>query len=119
MLITHGSPTIFVSDWAPTHDSNLRQPSFNGPASDTVELSRIHGNMEGSLAEKGTLRLSVDGAKCQGHNRCCALAPELFEADELGFAVVKGGGLVPATLEQKALLAVRNCPEYAIRAERE
>lgn len=95
------------------------ESSFHGPASDTVAPSRMHASMEGSLAEKGTLRLSVDGAKCQGHNRCCALAPELFEADELGFALVKGGGLVSAALEQKALLAVRNCPEYAIRAERE
>jgi hypothetical protein len=42
-----------------------------------------------------------------------------FEADELGFALVKGSGLVPAALKEKALLAVRNCPEYAIRAERE
>lgn len=71
------------------------------------------------MAEKGTLRLSIDSAKCQGHNRCCALAPELFEADELGFAFVKESGLVPTALQEKALLAVRNCPEYAIRAERE
>jgi ferredoxin len=71
------------------------------------------------LAEKSALRLSIDSAKCQGHNRCCALAPELFDADELGFAHVKGSGLVPEALEDKALLAVRNCPEYAVRAERE
>ncbi len=71
------------------------------------------------MAEQGALRLSVDGTKCQGHNRCCALAPELFKADELGFAHVKGSGLVPAGLEEKALLAVRNCPEYALRARRE
>ena len=71
------------------------------------------------MAEQGVLRLSVDSDRCQGHNRCCALAPELFNADELGFAHVKGGGLVPAGLEEKALLAVRNCPEYAVRAQRE
>lgn len=76
--------------------------------------------MEGDVAEKkGILRLSVDSTKCQGHNRCCALAPELFEADELGFALVKDEGQVPETLEEKALLAVRNCPEYAVRATRE
>jgi ferredoxin len=43
----------------------------------------------------------------------------LFSADQLGFAQVKGDGLVPAALEEKALLAVRNCPEYAVRAQRE
>lgn len=73
----------------------------------------------GNLAGQGTLRLSVDSDRCQGHNRCCALAPELFSADELGFAQVKGDGRVPASLEDKALLAVRNCPEYAVRAQRE
>lgn len=71
------------------------------------------------MAKQGALRLSVDSAKCQGHNRCCALAPELFSADELGFAHVKGDGFVPVSLEEKALLAVRNCPEYAVRAQRE
>lgn len=70
------------------------------------------------MGEKGAMRLVVDRDKCQGHNRCCKLAPELFDADELGFAVAKGGGAVPATLEAKALLAVRNCPEFAIKAER-
>ena len=71
------------------------------------------------MTGQGVLRLLVDSARCQGHNRCCALAPELFKADELGFAHVKGSGLVPAGLEEKALLAVRNCPEYAVRAQRE
>ena len=71
------------------------------------------------MAGQGVLRLSVDADKCQGHNRCCALAPELFNADEFGFAHVNAEGLVPPALEEKALLAVRNCPEYAVRAQRE
>lgn len=71
------------------------------------------------MKASGTLRVSVDPEKCQGHNRCQALAPELFEVDELGFARAKGTGTVPADLEGKALLAVRNCPEYAVRASRE
>lgn len=64
------------------------------------------------------MRVVVDSDKCQGHNRCYALAPELFEVDELGFARAKGSGEVPRELEAKALLAVRNCPEYAVRVER-
>lgn len=67
----------------------------------------------------GRLRVHVDPEKCQGHNRCYALAPELFEVDEFGFARARRDGMVPPELEAKALLAVRNCPEYAIRAERE
>lgn len=61
------------------------------------------------------MRVRVDGERCQGHNRCCAVAPELFETDELGNARVKGDGTVPAALEAKAKLAVANCPEHAVR----
>ncbi len=60
------------------------------------------------------LRVHVDRDKCQGHNRCVALAPSLFEVDDLGMASAIGDGVVPAELEGKALLAVDNCPEYAV-----
>ena len=32
------------------------------------------------------MRVHVDPEKCQGHNRCYALAPELFDVDDLGYA---------------------------------
>ncbi|MGB0209830.1 MAG: ferredoxin, partial [Ilumatobacteraceae bacterium] len=60
------------------------------------------------------MRVTVDSDKCQGHNRCFALAPELFDVDEYGTAVVIGDGTVAADLEDKARLAVANCPEFAI-----
>jgi len=62
-----------------------------------------------------TLRVRVDAGRCQGHNRCCAIAPELFEADELGNAHARGDGIVPPQLEAKAQLAMKNCPEHALR----
>ena len=67
------------------------------------------------MAESKVLRVRVESERCQGHNRCCSLAPELFEADELGNARVKGDGVVSAALEAKARLAVANCPEHAVR----
>jgi len=66
-----------------------------------------------------TLRVRIEAERCQGHNRCCAVAPELFEADELGNGRVKGDGRVPAGLEAKAKLAVANCPEHAVRLSNE
>jgi ferredoxin len=60
-------------------------------------------------------RVRVDSERCQGHNRCCAIAPELFEADDLGNAKARGDGAVPPALEAKARLAVANCPEHAVR----
>jgi ferredoxin len=60
------------------------------------------------------VRVHVDQQKCQGHNRCAVLAPDLFEVDELGMASAKGGGVVPAGREDAAQLAADNCPEYAV-----
>jgi len=61
------------------------------------------------------MRVEVDTELCQGHNRCYALAPELFDVDDYGTAIVVGDGTVPAELTEKAELAVANCPEYAIK----
>ena len=71
------------------------------------------------MASGKVLRVRVDAERCQGHNRCCAIAPELFEADELGNAHAKGDGRVPAGLEAKAQLAQKNCPEHAVRISHE
>jgi ferredoxin len=60
------------------------------------------------------MRISVDSDKCEGHNRCYSLAPELFEVDDYGYASAKGDGTVPPELEDKARLAIDNCPEFAI-----
>lgn len=63
------------------------------------------------------MRVHVDPAKCQGHNRCYALAPELFDVDDYGQAFELNEGQVPVGLEDKAKLAVANCPEFAITIE--
>lgn len=62
----------------------------------------------------GGMRVHVDQEKCQGHNRCVALAPSLFEIDDYGTASPIDGGLVTPELEADAALAVDNCPEFAI-----
>ncbi|MEX0785826.1 MAG: ferredoxin [Dehalococcoidia bacterium] len=59
-------------------------------------------------------KVKVDGSKCQGHNRCHQLASELFDIDDYGYSHQKNDGVVPPELEEKALLAVENCPERAI-----
>lgn len=60
------------------------------------------------------MRVRVDQDKCQGHSRCFALAPELFDVDDLGTAHELGDGVVPQGHEDMARLAAANCPEYAI-----
>lgn len=61
------------------------------------------------------MRIHLDSEKCQGHNRCYALAPELFDVDDYGQAVLRDDGDVPADLQEKARLAASNCPEFAIK----
>lgn len=63
------------------------------------------------------MRIVLDSAKCQGHGRCYALSPELFDSDDEGNSVLLVTGDVPAEREAKAVLAVENCPEYAITIE--
>lgn len=60
------------------------------------------------------MRIRVDPDKCQGHARCYGLAPQLFDVDDYGSSTVVGDGTVPADLEDKARLAIANCPEFAI-----
>lgn len=65
------------------------------------------------------MKVKVDPTLCQGHNRCTALAPELFDIDDEGYSSEIGDGSVPAHLEEAAELAYDNCPEQAISLERD
>lgn len=60
------------------------------------------------------MRVHLDAGTCQGHNRCYALAPELFDVDDYGQAVLVVEDEIPEGLHAKARLAAANCPEYAI-----
>ena len=59
------------------------------------------------------MRVEVNTDLCQGHNRCYALAPELFDVDDYGQAVLIVDGDVPADLQDKARLAASTSREYA------
>jgi ferredoxin len=62
-----------------------------------------------------TKKVKVDPEKCQGHNRCYAMAPGMFKVDEYGYATPRGTGELK-TEDDIALAqrAVDNCPEQAI-----
>ena len=60
------------------------------------------------------MRIRVDPDKCEGHARCYGLAPELFDVDDYGLSTAVGDGTVPPGLEDKARLAIANCPEFAV-----
>jgi ferredoxin len=52
---------------------------------------------------------------CQGHARCEDICPEVFATDAIEGKCVIADPEVPAGLEDKVRLAVRNCPEGALR----
>ena len=59
------------------------------------------------------MRAIVDTAKCVGHARCNATAPEVYELDDDGY-VVPPRGDVPAALENQARAGADACPERAL-----
>ncbi|MDZ7677963.1 MAG: ferredoxin [Acidimicrobiales bacterium] len=61
--------------------------------------------------------IKLDSDACQGHGRCYALAPALFDSDDEGFSVLKVDGEVPEDQHEAARLAADNCPEFAITIE--
>jgi ferredoxin len=54
----------------------------------------------------------IDGEKCEGHARCWALCPEVFDVDDDGYGRVRDVDITPyVAAVQRAVL---NCPERAI-----
>jgi ferredoxin len=58
-------------------------------------------------------RVCVDAERCVGHGRCYTLAPDVFDADEVGHSIVRVEN-VSGALEAEAVEAEQNCPESAI-----
>ena len=63
------------------------------------------------------MKLRFDRDACQGHGRCYTLAPDLFDSDDEGYAVLLATGELASEQEADAELCVDNCPEFAITLE--
>lgn len=61
------------------------------------------------------MRVIANHEQCQGHARCEDLCPQVFATDAVEGKVVIVNEQVPPGLEDKVRLAVRNCPEGALR----
>ena len=62
-------------------------------------------------------RVSVDPDLCTGHGRCYTLAPDVFDADEVGHSIVLADR-VSGELEEHAAVGAQSCPERAITLSR-
>lgn len=56
----------------------------------------------------------VDHDLCEGHGRCYAIAPDLFDVDDDGYSVVDTL-TIPADREDDATEVASSCPRQAIR----
>lgn len=65
---------------------------------------------------KSQIQVTVDRKKCMGYANCVATAPELFDLDDEGIAVVIGELPDTPESEDRARRAARSCPASAIRA---
>ncbi|HVV11256.1 ferredoxin [Amycolatopsis sp.] len=59
------------------------------------------------------IRAVIDADRCEGHARCVARAPELFDVDDEGKSFVLTGE-IPPELAGAAAAAAQACPERAI-----
>ena len=62
------------------------------------------------------MRARVDRARCVGHGRCYALAPDVYAPDDRGHCELLVTD-VPPELEEQARAGEANCPERAITIE--
>jgi ferredoxin len=57
--------------------------------------------------------VSIDPERCQGHGQCLLHCPQVFDADDHGYAVVAINP-VPAELRAQVERSAAACPESAI-----
>jgi ferredoxin len=59
------------------------------------------------------LKFVIDTDVCSGHGRCYTLAPQWFDADDIGYGQVKEGAVA---LDQRSAMedVASACPEGAI-----
>ena len=61
------------------------------------------------------MRVSVDRERCEGHARCQAIAPDVFELDENSTSRIRLDP-IPERLTGQAMAGVRACPVAALSA---
>jgi ferredoxin len=62
---------------------------------------------------RDSVKLRIDRDACQGHSRCYAIYPEIFDIDDdaIAFVTIEE---IPFEWEERAHSAIANCPERAI-----
>jgi ferredoxin len=62
---------------------------------------------------KSARLIRVVPGKCQGHARCAAMAPDIFELDDDGY-IMPGDIVVAEKDAERAWRGAKSCPERAL-----
>ena len=60
------------------------------------------------------MKLEWNQDRCVGQGLCYAKAPELWDSDDDGYAVLRIPGDIPPELHDAARTSAKSCPEFAI-----
>lgn len=60
------------------------------------------------------MRVLVDATRCEAYGLCVAVAEDLFDLDDFGYASASGDGEVSPDRVEAAREAVASCPVRAI-----
>jgi ferredoxin len=60
------------------------------------------------------MRILVDKARCAGHARCAATAPDIYKLDDNGYIDMESFEVRPGE-DERAKLGARACPERALK----
>lgn len=110
---------MLPADLPPEKDTNLTDTSpveevSNEPASPpTVPLPGTFGDEEFAVRKDG-YKIKVDRELCIGAASCVALAPEIFQLDNEGIAIITDPD---GTLFEALMDAAKSCPTNAIIVE--
>ncbi len=72
------------------------------------------------MTMKAYIEIGVDGGQqgCTGHGRCAVMAGDVYELDDDGYNLHRGGFVeVPPGLEESARYGAKVCPERVITIE--
>jgi ferredoxin len=60
------------------------------------------------------MRIMIDRDRCEGHGQCVAAAPDLFDLDDEGIAILQTSEPIAGDLAEQATAAAEVCPVVAL-----
>jgi len=97
-----------------TGADNQVKKSAQNPVADTSTTKASACPFSGASAQQAPYSIRIDKQLCQGHSVCVGEAPELFQLDQQGLAMVITEN-ISSDLLAKARRAEKFCPNQAIK----